>query len=131
VITVRVCDVCGVEHVARRPNSRYCGATCRQRARRAGMARAGVVRLPPPTDTPLLAAVQAELEAAGQADSWLGRAALMLALRLGDPACPTAAVAPLSKELTATMRVALKDVLVRADPLDELRRRRDGKRGQN
>jgi hypothetical protein len=80
----------------------------------------------PPIDTPLFRAVQAELEAAGRVDLWLGRAALMLALRLGDPACPSSAVARLSKELQATMAAALKDVVI-VDPLDELRVRRDRK----
>ena len=129
MITIRVCDVCGIEYVAKRPSSRYCGATCRQRAKRAGMAGTlGAAKLPPPADTPLFRAVTAELEAAGKADSWLGRAALMLALRLGDPACPSASVASLSKALRMTMAIAMEDVLVGADPLDELRTRRDRKR---
>jgi hypothetical protein len=65
--------------------------------------------------SPLTLVVTAQLEAADLVDSWLGRAALMLALRLGDPACPSAAIAPLSKELRATMAVALKDAIVGAD----------------
>jgi hypothetical protein len=128
VINVRYCVVCGVEYLARRPSSRYCSDRCRQRAKRGGTARPGAAKLPPPVDTPLLAAVRRELEAAGRADSWLGRAALMLAWRLGDPACPSAAIAPLPKELRFTMAVALKDVIVGADPLDEIQRRRELKR---
>jgi hypothetical protein len=53
---------------------------------------------------------------------------LMLASGLGDPACPFAAVDPLSKELRATVAVALKDALPGVDPLDEIQRRRELKR---
>lgn len=113
MINFRVCDVCGIEYLAKRPSSRYCSDRCRQRAKRAGMAGTpGAARLPSSTDTPLIRAVTAELESAGEVDSWLGRAALMLALRLGDPACPSSAVARLSKELQATMAAALKDVVI-------------------
>jgi hypothetical protein len=52
----------------------------------------------------------------------------MLASGLGDPACPFAAVDPLSKELRATVAVALKDALPGVDPLDEIQRRRELKR---
>jgi hypothetical protein len=69
VINIRACDVCLVEYVAKRPSSRYCSDRCRQRAKRGGMARTGAVKLPPPVDTPLLAAVRRELETAGRADS--------------------------------------------------------------
>ncbi len=31
--TVRQCEQCGVEYVARQPHSRYCGANCRSKAR--------------------------------------------------------------------------------------------------
>jgi hypothetical protein len=122
--------MCVVSSMSRkRPNSRYCGGACRQRAKRAGLAgRSGVVREPPPTDSPLIRVVTAELEAAGQADSWCGRAALLMAQRLSDPLCPSSAVVPLSRELQRTMEWVMRDVWRRRDPLDEVKRRRDSKR---
>lgn len=74
------------------------------------------------------AATRAELEAAGRLDSMLGQVALLLAERMCefDTGSGTAA---LSKELRAVMATAVQGAPAAADPVDELRARRDRKRG--
>jgi hypothetical protein len=67
----------------------------------------------------------AELQAAGRADTALGQQALALAERVNNPRDTGSAIAALSKELRAVMVEALKGAEVAADPLDELRARRD------
>jgi len=69
-------------------------------------------------------AVRAELEAAGRVDTYLGRAALALAVRI-DESTAVMGFAALVKELRATMQAATEGVVVAADPIDELRARRD------
>lgn len=71
--------------------------------------------------------MQAELDAAGRADTYLGAAALALADRI-DQSTAVMGFAALVKELRATMDAALAGVKKVADPLDELRARRDAKR---
>ena len=126
-----VCVVCGASFEAKRPaTARYCGATCRQRKRRG----AG------PTDTPapvvsgtvepigVVAAVAAELSAAGRLNTSLGQQALKLAVRLETSKTDTGAgLASLSKELRALMVQALAGVTQVDDPVDEIAKRRDEK----
>ena len=74
-----------------------------------------------------VASVQAELEAAGRADTYLGSAALALAERI-DRSTAVMGFAALVKELRSTMAAALAGASVAADSLDELAARRAGKR---
>ena len=75
--------------------------------------------------SPLVAAVEAELRDAGRLGSSVGQQALHLAIRMTTSAFDTgSSVAALNKELTVTMQRALKDVIIGAGPLDELRVRR-------
>jgi hypothetical protein len=67
------------------------------------------------------------LESAGRAETYLGACALALADRI-DQATAVMGYAALIKELRATMDAALAGVQRAADPLDELRARRDSKR---
>lgn len=127
--TTRPCDVCGQPYTAKRPSSRYCGDTCRQRARRAGISNE------PPTvtlggvDGPVAAATAAALEATGMLDSPIGQSTVALARRMDANADTGAGLASLSRELRAALAEALADVTVAADPLDELRARREARRG--
>jgi hypothetical protein len=75
----------------------------------------------------LVAAIEAELEAAGRLDTALGRQALRLAQRMHSEFDTGSAIAALSRELRATMAEALKDATPVADPLDELAARRSRK----
>ncbi len=63
-------------------------------------------------------------------NSALGQLALLLAAKLSDPNDTAAGTAAVSRELSRVMTSALRGVRVSADPLDELRRRRDVKRSQ-
>ncbi len=86
-----------------------------------------------PTSLPVLeggkavASVRAELEGAGRVDTYLGALALVLAERI-DGSTAVMGFAALAKELRVTMDAALAGVTVAADPVDELRTRRDSKR---
>jgi hypothetical protein len=125
---MRSCDFCGTAYLAKRSTSRFCGDRCRRRNKGAP---------PPPkptreqslTATGLVDAVRAELDGVGKLDSMLGQQALMLAQALGDPDESASGAAALSRELGAVMAVALRGVRGAADQVDELRRRRDRKRG--
>lgn len=125
----RECAVCGTGFEAKRPQARYCGETCKKRAQRGGIAT-------PATPAPvvnravsgLVDAVEAELEAAGKLNSMIGQHAMELANRIVSAPGMNAGVASLSKELSRVMAEALKVSTAKANPLDELRARRDAKR---
>ena len=128
----RECDVCGREYTARRSSSRFCGGTCAKRSQRAGpavmRARAAVLAGGEAPLSGLEQAVARELEQAGQLGSVTGLIAMELAYRVGSGHETSAAVSALVKELRATMTAALAGVDRAADPLDEIRVRRDRKR---
>ena len=69
----RTCAVCGRDFDAKRKDAITCGATCRSNRRNGKSATT-------PTDTPLVRATRAELEAAGKLDTRLGQQALVLAV---------------------------------------------------
>ncbi len=127
----RKCDSCGKSYVAKRANSRYCGATCRKRGQRsgsvknAGKPKAGKVpesldQLGEMLGADFVGSIRAELEAAGRLESSLGQQALLLARKLGTPMDTGSSSASLSRELRAVMAEALRGVAGVADPLDEL-----------
>ncbi len=129
----RECAFCGLQYVARRATSRFCGGTCQKRAERA---RAAGMRLPAANlddhDAPpslLVEAVSRELDEVGRLGSVGGQAAVVLAERIASRRETGAATAALAKQLSATMTWALGGVAKAADPLDEIRARRDRKRG--
>jgi len=70
----------------------------------------------------------ARLEAAGRLASVAGQIALLLAYRIGSRRESGAAVAALAKQFREAMDKALAGVDRAADPLDEIRARRDRKR---
>lgn len=76
----------------------------------------------------LLAATRAELEAAGRESSHAGQAALLIAERVEFGENSGSAVAQMVRQLHDTMTRALADVTVEADPVDELRQRRERRR---
>jgi hypothetical protein len=122
----KVCAVCPAEFEAKRAAARYCSERCKKRAQRQPGRRperhvavsGGVV-----------AAVEAELAAAGRLGSSAGQSALVLARRIdaGD-AETVAGLAAAVKQLGATLADAVKDGRVRVSPLDELRAVRERKR---
>ena len=124
----RTCAACGAAYTAKRPNSRYCSATCRQRAHR----NPGVGNDAPAPDGAQPGAVTGSLrarlhdldvEALPQAE-----VALALAARIDSPRETGAAVAALAKQLGVVLAELERLGRRAADPLDELRARRDAKR---
>jgi len=128
----RECDECGHCYTARRASSRFCGDTCGKRAQRARAAgippRAASLdgHEAPPSE--LERATIRELEAVGRLQSVAGQVALELAFRVASPHETGAAVASLAKQFGEAMTAALAGVAQTADPLDEIRARRDFKR---
>lgn len=147
------CEQCRDRFEAKRSTAKYCTTRCRTRATRARATRARAQGLPAPAavdrpaagaavppasapppaadggDVPLLiAATISELVAAGRLGTTIGQQAVKLAERMVNRSETGSAVASLSKELRATMVEALKGTAQEADPIDELRARRDRKR---
>lgn len=69
-------------------------------------------------------AVREELEAIGKATSPMGTLALTLAARLDAGVDPGSAMAAMAKELRATMTELARSAPAAADPVDELKHRR-------
>lgn len=124
---MRSCVVCGNQFHAIRDTAKYCGPTCTKRAQR----NPGVVSEPSALpvvavgpDGLMVVAVRAELEASGRDGTYMGALALTLADRM-DGSKSIMGYAAMAKELRSTMDAALVGVRVAADPVDELRLRRD------
>ncbi len=128
----RECDSCGRSYTATRASSRFCSGTCgkrSQRARAAGIPlRAATSDDREAAPSALMQAVSRELDAVGRLGTVGGQVAVLLAQRIGSRQETGAATAALAKQLSATMTWALAGVAVAADPLDEIRARRDRKR---
>jgi len=125
----RNCDDCGSAYEARRPNHRFCSTACRVRHHQKGLSGPPVVAAKrPAAPSGLVAAVKRELDAADRSHTALGETAVALAESLVSSYSTGAAKAVLSKELRSVLAEALEGASVAADPVDELRRRRDLKR---
>ena len=125
----RKCESCKRAYQATRPNSKFCGDTCRKRAQRSPKPATMKQPKAPPVLVVGLGAVTArELEAADRLDTVLGQAALVLARRIESPMETGASIASMTKQLRETLADALKGAAQAADPLDEIRARRESKR---
>ena len=126
----RECVICGKPFEAVRHQARYCGPNCRKRAQRGA---AGVQKLPKVPaaaveNAGLVDSVTAELVSVGRLNTALGQAALALATRMETSTVDTGAgLASMSRELRAVMAQAMGGAAAGADPIDELRTRRDRK----
>jgi hypothetical protein len=134
-VTVRKqCAVCQVPFEAQRAAAKYCSPRCRVRATRARSAgqgdSAGGVAVPlPAVPAGVEAAVGVELAAAGRTATSAGQSALALARRIdGGAGEPASGLAAMVRELRATLADAVKDGQSVANPLDELRARRERSR---
>lgn len=126
------CPSCGTAFEAKRATAKYCSNKCRQRAfQRTGPA--GRPETAPPLEPssepgPTAAATTVELERADRLNTAIGQAALVLAKRIDASSTETGgSLASLVREHRATMAEALRDTDGQADPLDELRTRRERK----
>jgi hypothetical protein len=142
---LKTCEVCPTEFQAKRASAKYCSERCKKRAQRrpGGVKAAKVLPLPaeptsepadgqvikPSVDGPLTAATTAELQDAGRFETAVGQAALALARRIDHGLAETgSALAAMVREHRATLTEAVRDAKKAADPLDELRARRERKR---
>lgn len=125
----RPCDVCGTEYEAKRLNSRFCGDTCRKRFQRNPAPVVVELRPRTPVESGVLTATLAELDAADRTSTSLGQAALALAARIDARHDIGSALAALVKQHSVTLAEATNGAQVAATALDELRVRRDAKRG--
>ena len=133
----RDCAVCSRSFEYRRPEAKYCGPVCRNRASKSATTGAPLVTTPPkgaamskpagPGSQDLVAAITAQLDGAGLLGSAVGHQALQLARRMGEYDTG-GGLASLSRELRAVMSEAMRAGTAAEDPLDELRARRDAKR---
>lgn len=130
----RPCDVCGETYEAKRATSKYCSDRCKMRKARgaptehADPVPLGPVDAPEPEIGPVEAETRRHLAGVDRETSVLGQTALVLARRLDHGRDTGAAMASVAKQLEATLSSATKGVAFAADPLDELRARRDRKR---
>ena len=76
----------------------------------------------------VLTSVRSELEAIGKEATPMGAVALTIAARLDAGGDPGSAMAAMAKELRATMVELVRSAPALADPVDELKRRRDERR---
>lgn len=121
----RECDVCGDTYDAKRPNSKYCGGTCRKRSQRGALAADEDTQVPtlvPDLEVgPVEAALLSELSKVERSATALGQAALALARRVDVGRDTGAGLASLVKQLEATAKAATANVKSAASPLDLMR----------
>lgn len=129
----RICDACGAPYEAIRANARFCSDRCRKRTARQPRPLTEMPSIP--TDAAPVAAshlskiVAEELTAGGVLDTSPGQAAILLAQRMELGTTDTgSAVAAMSRELRSLMAEALGKTEVAADPMDELKARRESRR---
>lgn len=132
----KTCESCG-ERPTKSPKSRFCDDTaCLRERRRKWKAdhdrRKRETTLAEPTEEwstgGVFAATLFELQASGRVDTAAGQSALALASRIDHGAKDSgSSIAALSRQHLAALGEALKDVTTEANPLDELRARREAR----
>jgi hypothetical protein len=117
------CAVCSSGFEAKRSDAKYCGERCRKRAQRG-------TRLAKPkrSSRGLVEAVRSDLDAHNVLDTPAGEQAIAVAARMtGATADTGSSFAALSRELSRLRDEALAGASRKADPLDELAKRREDK----
>lgn len=135
------CHNCGESFEAKRSHAKWCSAACRKQSQRAPGGSVTELRRPSAPEAPgadfegfgpVALATWKKLEDADRVHEPEGVAALALAHRLDNGGRDTgSALASVARELRATLEVALKGANVAADPLDELRARREARLAGN
>ena len=121
-----VCVACGKTFEAQRSTKRYCSTSCRTRAS-TGAVVPMVKPEEPKSAGSVYAATLTELTEANRVSTAQGQAALRLAELIDAGGQTGSAVAALTKEWATRLAVATEGAAVKADPVDELRMRRDRK----
>lgn len=125
----RTCAGCSSSFEGR-SDAKWCSEKCRKKAARGRVITLGGNPASPDAFTGRVhAQAVKDLTEAGRLDTVLGQACLVLAARIDQNADTGTALAGAIKQLEASMASALKGAAVAASPLDELRARRDAKRG--
>ena len=125
---MRCCDMCGVEYVAKRPQSRFCSDLCRKRAQRAPQtATAGSERSASLVDGQVTARTEARIAELDLLEDPQAAVALVLARRLDSDAETGAAVASLARQYQVVMDDLGRRGRRSQDPLDALLARRNAK----
>jgi hypothetical protein len=117
------CAVCSFGFEAKRSDAKYCGERCRKRAQRE-------TRLTKPkrSSRGLVEAVRSDLDAHNVLDTPAGEQALAMAERMVSAVKDTgSSFAAISRELSRLRDEALAGASRKADPLDELAKRREDK----
>jgi hypothetical protein len=123
----RACDVCGKLYTAQRSTSKYCSVACRVRKFEGAKSVSVAVKSPDSSTGSLAGLTRNELEQAGRLGTALGEAALVLARRIDAGHDPGSAVAALAREHRAALAEAVRGARRAADPMDELKARRERK----
>lgn len=127
----RDCARCGKPFAARSAGHKFCSDSCRKRAHEDGAPSAPVLEMDHPVnvDVSLVERVRAELAAVGRENTARGQAALIVAHRLEHSQMETgASLAALGRQFSQALSDALAGAAKVADPVDELKARRDAKR---
>src|SRR5262245_20090349 len=122
------CVVDGVQFEAKRASAKYCSPKCKKRAYRGTKIRP-LEPVPDASESELVASVRSELKDLGVATSSAGRQAIAMAERMSMAVKDTgSSYAAISRELSRLLDEAKAGAIRKADPLDELRDRRERKR---
>lgn len=128
----KTCPGCGQTFETKRATAKCCSDRCRKRYQRGGgqLVEQQFARAESGEPGPVELAAARELEEASRLHTPHGQAALVLARRLDCATADTgSSVAAVVRQLRDTMTSALAGAHPAADPVDELRRRRDRKLG--
>lgn len=123
----RPCDACGKLYEAQRATSKFCSSNCRARSH-AGLSPAPVASQPMPSlrpSGPLEAVTERTLTEAGRIETVPGQQAMALAREIESRPNAGMGSAALHKALSDVMVKAMEGVQAAADPLDEIKARRD------
>lgn len=126
IMAERVCEQCGGTFGGVR--ARFCSPQCRTKRSR-GEPPVAPRRARRRADYRIRERVRAELQAIGRESTALGLLALDLAGQMGDPELPAAGRVVLARELRTTLLAACEGARLPTG-VDELKGRRDAKRGQ-
>jgi len=124
----RTCEACGKPLNTANSRAKYCSDTCRARVSKGNVVPIPQRAAPDPTAVLLVDATRDMLAEYGRESHPLGLAALEVARSLADVNTPASAKAALAKQLEVLLSAATKGAKVAANPVDDIRARRDAKR---
>lgn len=119
------CAACGNDFEAKRKTAKFCSAACQKRGRRREQSAADG----PLVDAGFVDATVAELVRVGKRDTVMGHQVVVIAERMVSPFSTGSEVASLSKEHSRLMGLLTRGA-AQADPVDEVKERRDRKTRQ-